>query len=351
MNKTWVVLALLLASTLPLRAAEDAEELNRRYLKLKDSADYYLGEGVAKVSEFDGDGLKALEAARERARASLASSVRVRITSETKEHSKAGSEGSSESVESKSASLADVVLENVRVEDFVGLPQAGQVTALALLDKADYRRQLAGKSTPVYRPQYGIKLAVWGLSLPSFDKIENSGTANGQPTDAPLANSGGGSSDSGSGIAPGYGLEFVWKDFSVGFDFYRKNTSLYVYDPALDHYEVKTDGLGLWMGSLGWQYIPWNWRVQPFFPLGIHGGGAGWTMYSAFSMAASAGAGLRYWPSDAFSLEVSYRYFQGFNSAVLTKDGVPLRLRKGQPDADFTLTGSQTRVAIQWSGF
>jgi hypothetical protein len=151
-------------------------------------------------------------------------------------------------------------------------------------------------------------------------------------------------------MTAGFGLEFVWRDLSFGFDEYRKDEPLYVFDPTTKTYSQNSDGLGLWMSSASWQYIPWNWRVQPFFPVGVHVGQSSWNMYMAGAAAASVGAGLRYWPSDAFSFEVAFRYLQGFWGNPYMKDGQPLRLRSNQ-NADFNLTGSQTRVAIQWSGF
>lgn len=339
-----MLLLALLALGASLRAADNG---SKRYLKLKDSADAYVGEGVAKLAEFDGDGLKALEAARERARGSLASAVRVRIVSETREQSSSGPEGSTETVESKSASLADVILENVRIEDFIGLPAEGQVTALAIVSKEDYRRQLAGKAAPLYRPQYGLKLAVWGWSQPSIEAIENTGTMNSAPTDAPVNMGGNGAS--GSSVAPGFGLEFVWRDFSLGLDYYRKELGLYLYDDKLNQYNVRSDGISIAMASLGWQYIPWPWRVQPFVPFGVHVANVNLFQGQVIAMGASAGLGIRYWPSDAFSFELCVRFLQGLNTQRF-QGGGPIYLRKGQ-EAEFNLTSPQARVAIQWSGY
>jgi hypothetical protein len=352
--KKCLILALLVSGS-PLWGADTG----RHYLKLKDDSDLFLGEGVAELKEFKDDGLKALEAARERARAALAASIQVRITSETSEVSKNGKDGSTEELSSKSRSLSDLVLENIRSEDFVDFPEKGRITVLAYVTKEDYRRQLAGKAVKVYRPEYGLKLAVWGLSLGSFSTIEDSSTTNGAPTDGfPITNGNGGnggggggsSGQSGSGMTAGFGLEFVWRDFSFGVDEYRKDEPLYVFDPKTKTYSQSSDGLGLWMASATWQYIPWNTRVQPFFPVGLHIGQSSWNMYMAGGAAVSAGAGLRYWPSDAFSFEVAFRYLQGFWGNPYLKDGEPLRLRSNQ-NAEFNLTGSQTRVAIQWSGF
>lgn len=337
---------LVLFAALPLHAADGA----KRYLSVKDDSDLYVGEGSAALKDFGGDGFKALAAARERARAGLAAAVRVRIVSETREESKSGPNGSTETVESKSASLADVVLENVRYEDFPGLPAEGQVSSLAIVSKADYRRQLAGKAVAIYRPQWGLKLAVWGWSLPGIEAIENSGTVNGAPTDAPFngyTNSGGAAN--GSSTNPGFGLEFVWRDFSLGVDYYRKELGLYVYDDIMGKYGVRTDGITVAMASVGWQYIPWNWRVQPFVPVGVHLAHTSLFQGQAIVGAASAGLGLRYWPSDAFSFEIGARYFQGFNTERFQGNG-PIYLRKGQ-EATFNLSGPQMRAAIQWSGF
>jgi hypothetical protein len=346
------LLCLLLGPVAALAAQSPAE---RTYIAMKQDSDIYLGEGVAELKDFDGDKLKARSAAKERARGDLAANVSVEVKSLSSEKLESKDGKVSEELKSQSSSQADLKLDNVKYVELDEYPEPGQVTVLASLNKEDYRRQLAGKTTPVYRPEYGIKLDAWGLSLPSFNTIEDSGT---NAANLPLAGGNGSSSNSNSngattgstGDTPGIGMEFVWKDFSLGLDYYSKDMQVYLYHPSAGNYDRITDGLSLAMVSLGWQWIPWDWRVQPFFPVGLDGAFSDFNYFQAYGAGAFAGAGLRYWPSDSFSIELSWRYLQGFNDADYEKAGQPMLLRPGQ-QADFSLTGQQTRAAIQWSGF
>ncbi len=355
MKKTLLVLALLCLD-MPAFAASASEKqaLKSRldYLDIKDDNDLYVGQGAATLKD-KGDWDKAELAATAAARASLAEAIEVRIQSQVTDKLEGNSESVTASTTAITKTESDLKLANVQLKALRDFPSEGTLTVLAYLSKADYRRQLAGKSVAIYRPQYGLKLAVWGWSLPSIEKIEDSGTVNGPPTDAPLNggnnNSGGGGGGGGSSTAPGLGLEFVWQSFSLGLDFYRKELSLYRYDDILNQYNIKTDGISVAMVSLGWQYIPWNWRFQPFVPLAVHVAHVNLFQGEVLATAASAGLGLRYWPSDAFSFELCGRYLQGFNNERFQGNG-PIYLRKGK-EAEFSLTGPQIRAAIQWSGF
>src|SRR5258708_3633608 len=103
------------------------------YVYIKQNSDLFVGEGTAKTSEFGDDQAKALDAAKERARADLASSVKVRIKSETSEKLESKDSKVSEEIKSQSQSQADVSLENVKYMEFKDFPGKGQVTVLASL--------------------------------------------------------------------------------------------------------------------------------------------------------------------------------------------------------------------------
>ncbi len=349
MKKSLICL-FLLQLTLPLGAAEDANKLSKRYLKLKDSSDAYVGEGVAKLTEFAGDGLKALEAARERARANLAASVRVRIVSETREQSSSGPEGSTETVESKSASLADVILENVRVEDFIGLPDKDQITALAIVSKQDYRRQLAGKGPRVYRPEYGLRLIYVATTTFDFQKVV--GDENQKWLSVPLKP---GTTlmqaDGNAESLQGLGLEFRFRDWSLSAEMGLVSNVLIVpYDPVDGLYGMNKGGLETLTASIGYDWTPWAWRVQPYLPLALRYTHVSLTQYEAWAPAASAGLGLRYWPNDSLAFDISGRYIHGLANAALMRGGKPLYLGPGKP-AELSLNGAQWQVSLLWSGF
>jgi hypothetical protein len=346
MRKPLTLLALLCLCTPAFAGSSDQEALKKRlqFLEIKDNNDLYVGQGSATLKD-QGDWDKAELAATAAARAALAEGIEVRIQSEITDKMEGGAQGVTESTSALTKSQSDLTLANVQTKALRDFPSDGTVTVLAYLSKVQYRRQLAGKSVAIYRPEFGLKVSVWGWALPGIEKIEDSGTINGPPTDALVAGNGSGGSGNGSSIAPGYGLEFVWRDFSLGLDYYRKDLALYIYDPSRDRYDVKGDGIEVDSATLGWQYIPWNWRVQPFIPLGVSVAHVALFQSNAMATAASAGLGVRYWPSDAFSFEISARYYQGLSTADL---GV--LIRKDQP-ASLSLSGPQGRAAIQWSGF
>jgi hypothetical protein len=357
--KKLILLLVLLAA--PLAAANPA----KRYLSLKDDADLFVGEGAADLKEFGGDGLKALEAAKERARAALASSIQVRITSETTETSSNGKGGSTEEIQSRSRSLSDLVLENTHLEDFVDFPDKGRITVLATVSKEDYRRQLAGKAVKVYRSQYGLRLGVWGMALPSTEALLASGQAypaDGKPVtmggeDSNVFvgtggnNSGNGQLKGGGGIPIGFALEFIWRGFVASLNMQAREAELYVLSKDSSRYFVTGSNITLAMAQLGYDWEPWAWRLQPFFPLRLNVANSSWNQYMAVATGASAGAGLRYWPNDSLSFEVSFRAMVGISGSEYTQDdGRVLKVRQNQaPRLD--LSGSQTLVALQWSGF
>src|SRR5258708_6643732 len=129
----------------------------RAYMYIKEDSDRFVGEGVAELKEFDGDSVKALAAAKERARGDLASNVRVQVSSDTAEKLESKNGKVTEELKSESKSHADVALENVKYMEFKDFPEKGQMTVLASLSKEDYRRQLAGKKVSVYLPENSLR--------------------------------------------------------------------------------------------------------------------------------------------------------------------------------------------------
>jgi hypothetical protein len=342
-------LAALALALVPWTAFAAMSPAEHAYITMKQDADLFVGEGVAEVKDFDSHAGAALAAAKQKARADLAESIHVHVSSEMTDKTQAKDGQVKEEISSESKSRSDLDLEGVKYLELRDYPEAGQMTVLASLSKEDYRRQLAGKATHVYRPEYGIKLEAWGLSLNSFNTIENTGMN--APTNLPLApGSQTNGSTSSTGNTPGIGMEFVWKDFSLGLDYFSKDMQVYLYQPGPKDYLAVTDGLSLAMVSLGWQWIPWDWRVQPFVPVGFNGAFSNFNYFQTYGLGVFAGVGLRYWPSDSFSIEISWRYLQGLNTSDYEKDGQALHLGP-QQDASFSLTGQQTRAAIQWSGF
>jgi hypothetical protein len=344
-----ILLLALLGLSLPLTAADNGA---KRFLRTKDDGDLYVGEGVAASKDFGGDGLKALSAARERARASLAAAIRVRIVSETTSSEKSGPDGATETVEAKSASLADVVLENVRYEDYPDLPAAGQVSSLAIVSKEDYRRQLAGKAVRVYHSESGIRLGAFGLFTDSLDHIKNASVS--PPPPSLVGNGSGGSGSSSSQNVPGYALDFIWHSWVLGLQYYSVDCPLYVWDPAQGKFSGRSAQLGYQGLHLGYDWEPWATKLQLFVPLRLVLGHADWEQYSAIAYGAQAGLGLRWWPTDAFAFELSGRWQQGFNSAPFDQGGKALVYGDSAGDqvsADFNLTGAQILGALTWNGF
>jgi len=338
----------VLAAALPLSAADNG---GKRFLKLKDDADLYVGEGVAVTKELGGDGLKALAAARERARANLAAAIRVRIVSETTSVEKSGPDGATETVEAKSASLADVVLENVRYEDFPGLPAEGQVSSLAIVSKEDYRRQLAGKAVKVYRSESGLRLGAFGLFNDSLGALHNASV-----NPPPNANQGnGGSSASGSDNTPGYALEFFWRRWVLALHYYSIDCPLFIWEPSTQSRVGHSSGLSYHQLQLGYDWEPWAWKLQLFVPLRLSVAHSDWQQYQAVAYGAQAGLGLRWWATDAIAFELSGRWQQGFNTVAYEQNGQPLKVANSDgltyTDATFSLTGAQILGAITWNGF
>jgi hypothetical protein len=326
-----------------------AADSAKRYLALKDDSGLYVGEGVAELKEFDGDGLKALAAAKERAQAALASAIRVRIQSQTKEVS---SSVSGETFSAETQSLADVVLENVKSEDFENFPDKGKITALDYVSKEDYRRQLAGKATPLYRPENGLRVNFGGY-YPFF----LGGYVTKRPTNGNIV----GTTTVGGGFDPALdlGVDAVWRNFVLGLAFANLDEGVYTYNITSSPSPTNAPGwnttdlnVTLLQAQAGYEWTPFSSRLQPFFPFRIEDAFASLSSVKGNLMGLSGGLGLRYWPNDSLALQVVGVYHQGLNSFRMNSYGGTSYI-DSDPSHSVTvsLTGMELRAGILWSGF
>jgi hypothetical protein len=267
------------------------------YVYLKQNTDLYLGEGVAKLAEFDGDSGKALAAAKERARADLAATIRVRVRSETSESTRSKDGKVDEELSSRSDSQADVVLENVKYLDFRAMPDQEHVTVLASLSKEDYRKQLAGKKVSVYLPERGLRIGT-GYTLNDTDVAlkhdQDALVQSGQLLGSNASNHGLVSLDDST---VSLNLDYTWNSFVA---------QLSLPNPFFN--------LGT-LASLnfGYDWTPYATRFQPFVPLRLEDGiwffGGGGNTYDVVGL--GAGLGLRFWVNDFLALQVIGMRHQG----------------------------------------
>jgi hypothetical protein len=209
----------------------------------------------------------------------------------------------------------------VKLLELDDYPDKGQVTVLASLSKEDYRRQLAGKSIPLYLPENGLRLSAGWL----------------------------GGDWTGGNNTPIPGIEFYWHGFIAGV--------------ALDSARVATNPSAtqapdmvpfrLWDLSLGYDLTPWHWKVQPFVPLRVNYELVNGTPYIANLFGASAGLGLRYWPTDAVALDLGMRFGLGFNRSTVTNGhGKPYIADDGSGNAlEAVMKGEELSLGLLWSGF
>jgi hypothetical protein len=292
------------------------------YVYIRQDSDLYVGEGIAKLSDFDNDPAKASAAAKERAMADLASSVQVRVHSETTENLESKNGKMDEDIKSRSQSQADIVLDNVKTMEFKGMPDQGSVTVLASLSKEDYRRQLAGKGVKVYLPELGLRIGGI-LSFPSTDDLHGD-----QPHHP-------------GGDPAGPELDFIWRSFYLG------------YQIQFDQYGAPGQmpkSYTISAINLGYDWTPWAWRVQPFVPLQIQY--AYWDMDPSFAQTfeASAGLGLRLWANDSVAFQIQGTWNQGLWGGGIYQSGGNLLAVNGH-DAQVAMTGPEWAAGITWSGF
>jgi hypothetical protein len=294
----------------------------KAYLALKQDPELYVGEGTVDLKDFDGSP-KALDAARSRAQASLAEAVHVRITSETRESLKSEDGKVSEKIESQAKSKADLELENVKLMELLNFPEDGQATVVASLSKEDYRRQLAGKAVLLYSPENGLRLSMGFL---------------------------GGDGWTGGNNDPILGLDIYWHSLIAGVSLYNQRIT-YQLSPTPGVLE-EAKLYRLWDLSLGYDWVPRHWKLQPYVPLRLNYQLVNATPYIAHLFGASAGLGLRYWATDSFAFDLGWRYTLGFNQSPLTNDaGAQYYDYKAGAGKNATLTGQGISLGLLWSGF
>jgi hypothetical protein len=256
------------------------------------------------------------------------------VSSETTENLQAKDGKVSEELKSQSRSQSDLKLENIKYLEFKGMPAEGQVTVLASLSKADYRRQLAGKGPTVFTRESGISAnfamlsSSWSSAFPASNKPE------------------------------ALGAEFFWRGYSLGIcqssytwlGGYRNSTDTANSTPL----DLNVDIVEL---SLGYDWTPWHTRLQPFFPVRLKMGAIGGIGNDIpLIFGASAGAGLRLWIIDTIAADISGVWGQGFNSATpISSSGSDSGKAYHFYDTNSTvspnLSDARLQIGLMFSGF
>lgn len=313
----------LLLCAAPLAASQSIAM--KSYLALKQDSDLFVGEGTAELKDFDSKA-KALDAARSRAKASLAESVKVRISSETSESLKNEDGKVSEKILSESKSKTDLELENVKYMEMPDFPEKGQMTVVASLSKEDYRRQLAGKKVSVFLPEHAFKVKT---TLDGPDWL----VGHYQP---------------GLNLGLEYMLGCVV--FGAMFEVDRVDAANKIgpRQPALGRSSNNSDGvadMNRFEADLGYNWTPWATRYQVFFPFRLQYQRAICGSLAADLFGANAGLAFRFWPTDGFAFELNGRYGAGFNTVELQP------YAKGYDPLQGNLGGLQIDIGLLWSGF
>jgi hypothetical protein len=316
----WVALVFLLLGPRAAFAAQSPAE--HTYIAMKQDSDIFLGEGVAELKDFDGDKLKTRAAAKERALGDLAANVSVEVKSQSSEKLESKDGKVSEELKSQSSSQADLKLDYVKYVELDEFPGSGQVTVLASLDKEDYRRQLAGKAVKVYRPEFGFRISgVLGLPDTADLHLDQDHHPGGDPA--------------------GVGLDIVLQSFYFGYQIQFDQTGGTDQNPK--SYTINAL-------HLGYDWVPWAWRVQPFVPIQVQY--SYWDMDPSFAQTieASAGLGLRFWANDTVAFQVQAAWDQGLWGGAIYQSGGNSLTVNGH-DAHVAMTGPQFGAGITWSGF
>jgi hypothetical protein len=354
------VLALGTLCGLPARAASrdgSHDMAMKTYVYMKQDSSIYLGEGVVQLEEFSGDMAQAIPAAKERARADLASGIRVQVKCEVSETVQSKSGKTSEDLSSRSKSEADLSLENIKYVEFRGLPEEGQVTVLASISKEDYRRQLAGKGTKVYLPENGLQ---FNFGFLAWRSLHSSSLANGNgavdqsspsssPRNAYIASHPGiyNQALGGDGDSYSLGMAFLWRSWSIGvnatpvglvnFPTYQGDGST----PAAP-LDIQWASLDILRVSAGYDWTPLAWKLQPFVPLRVDYDIWNMNPYFAQTLGVSVGAGLRYWVNDIAALQVLATWHQGLRDGTVYYQGAPVQQAPGQ---DMSVSGSALELS------
>lgn len=350
------LLALLLALASGL-AAGPLEDASADLARARRDSGLYVGEGVADAKDHGGDALKAWFKAREDARAALALAVQARIRSRVSQTITVSGGRSVESVQAESSSESDVNLRNIGYREYRGLPGPGQVTVLAFITKEDYRRMLAGLQQRAFHPENGVMLGVRFKDLAGLrGLLEASQAAQSAAPDLPqYANKG----KATVGPAPAYlfpMIEAHWRDLYAGVGWHHNTLGVYAFDAAADQvYRHSQHTLNAFLYELGWDWAPWDRRLQPYFPLRLQAAHVELqsssksrsVSYPAWLYSATAGLGLRFWANEKVALEGAGLWSLPLNRAELSG----LRLSPGKDAPAIDLGGFELLLRVRYSGF
>lgn len=322
------IIPILLMACARLWAGPSPEQARRQYVVIKDDGSLFVGEGSAWLKD-EGESLeRAQGVAVARARGSLAEAIEVRVQSRVEVSEESGPDGAKESAKAKAVSSSDLTIHLVKTQIWEDFPKKGQVTALAWISKEEWRRQKKGKEVAVYRPENGLRLYTQ-LYFPKF--IRNDKTK-------------------GVNENKGWGLGLVWRHLFAAF-----SSSVASFDMNPQQDSNRPGELISEMVELGYEITPWEWRVQPYLPLGLaygnHEINAGGPPEHASTYGGFLGGGLRYWPNDSLAIELQGRYFVPLGAAPDVKlaysSGGQQRSLQLTPD----LSGLDIRAQVLWSAF
>jgi hypothetical protein len=311
-----ILLSLLLLCVRPAFAGESMAM--KTYLHLKEDDSIYMGEGVADAKDFPSVA-KALEAARQSAKGSLAEAIHVRVNSATTEKLSSEDGKDHASIQSSTQSQSDVAIENIKYIEFTDFPDKGQETVVARVSKEDYRRQLAGKKVSVYLPEHAMKIRTM---LDGPDWLVGH-------------------------YQPGLnlGMELLWGPWMIGGDWENdtvQSTNNHSFMQPTGYSDPNISRFGL---SAGYNWTPWAVRFQPYFPLRLHYQWANTGQLTANLAGASAGLGFRWWPADSFAVDLCGRYVAGFNTVQMQP------FPAGYNPLQASLTGIQIELGLLLSSF
>lgn len=344
MRKIFLFATLALASALCAR-----ESLDKVYEGLMNDPDLFAGEGLVSRSSYGGDAEKAKASARERARASLVESIRVHVVSQVKDTQKSGRQGDLQEVEAKSVSSSDLELENIQYRALDDFPKDGQLTVVATLSKLDYDRQMAGLRKNRFRPYWGLMVYyILYEKYVNLDKLLDDESRKGR---SGLAFSSTMGSVSGSIDPPqGFGLQFRYKEWSLGIEKSSGRALIYPYDPATALYRWDYTSFDIFGAEAGWDFAPLASRFQPYIPLRLRYFGVSIGEFSGSAPQLSAGLGMRYWASESFFFNLAGQWNQGLGEVELTDSGKPFWRSPGRK-AMVDFSGVQCDIGLTWTGF
>jgi hypothetical protein len=300
----FVLNALLMAFLRPASSA--AAGIDADYTSLKQDPSLYCGEGVARLREHGGDPLEAERAALAAARGDLAESIETRISVLTTDVLIGGSKKAEERISSQSRSVSVVQLANVRTRTFTDRPHAGELTVLAYITRADYRRLLGGRLDD--SPHGALTVMLGGQS---YVNAVDLGQALGIGETAP------------NFLLPGF--EVAFGPWSAGFSAFSYRLSGGAWDPKE---LVYSPGPSVWHGNLqfmrasaGYDWRLGKARLQPYVPLRLECQWLNISEYVSKTLpGGSAGVGMRYWLNNHAALDLRGIWHQGFQGPTASPD-------------------------------